>query len=85
MIVYNNTNGGAMDNWAEDLTQEQQQAVMQLVILTVKEIREQIARDILYTADVWGRHGKTKSRRTIKAFQTCAAIARGENEIEKDS
>lgn len=68
------------DNWAEDLTLEQQQNIMNLVVLTVKEIREQIAMDIEYTYEVWSKHGKTKSRKTKQAFEVSAAIARGQNE-----
>lgn len=69
-----------MDKWADELTDDQREKVMQLVILTVKEIREQIAKDIEYTSTVWERFGRSKSRRTKKAFETSAAIARGLNE-----
>jgi ubiquitin-activating enzyme E1 len=48
---------------------------------TVKEIREQIAQDILATADLWMAKGQLKSRKTSKAFLVSAAIARGQNEI----
>ena len=65
----------------DDLTEEQKTQVMNLVIVTVKEIREQIALDIEYTYEVWSSYGKTKSRRTKKAFEVCADIARGLNEI----
>jgi hypothetical protein len=68
----------------DDLTDEQKTQVMNLVIVTVKEIREQIALDIEYTYEVWSAYGKAKSRRTKKAFEVCADIARGLNEIEKD-
>jgi hypothetical protein len=64
----------------DDLTDEQKSQVMNLVIVTVKEIREQIALDIEYTHKVWSAYGKTKSRRTNKAFEVCADIARGLNE-----
>jgi hypothetical protein len=70
-----------MDKWADDLTDEQKTYVMDLIITTVKEIREQIAADILYTEQVWQQYGKIKSRRTKKAFEVCAALARGENEF----
>lgn len=63
-----------------DLTEEQKADVMELVILTVKEIREQIAQDIEATLPIWKRMGLSKSRRTEKAFKICAAIARGQNE-----
>lgn len=64
----------------DDLTDEQKSQVMNLVIVTVKEIREQIALDIEYTHKVWSAYGKAKSRRTKKAFEVCADIARGLNE-----
>jgi hypothetical protein len=64
----------------DDLTEDQRTQVVNLVILTVKEIREQIANDIEYTYEVWATHGKAKSRRTKKAFEVCADIARGLNE-----
>ena len=51
------------------------------IVFTVKEIREQIAQDILGTADIWMSKGHLKSRKTSKAFLVSAAIARGENEI----
>lgn len=64
----------------EDLNDEQKTAVMDLVILTVKEIREQIAQDILATSDLWQQKGLRKSRKTKKAFEISAAIARGQHE-----
>lgn len=64
----------------DNLTDEQKADVMELVILTVKEIREQIAQDIEATLPIWKRMGLVKSRRTEKAFKICAAIARGQNE-----
>ena len=69
-----------MDNWTDDLTDEQKDYVMNLIITTVKEIREQIARDIEATVPVWENLGYVKSRRTRAAFKVCAAIARGQNE-----
>jgi hypothetical protein len=68
------------DKWVEDLSDEQKQYVMELIIVTVKEIREQIARDIEATVPVWQGLGFMKSRRTKAAFKVCAAIARGQNE-----
>jgi hypothetical protein len=65
----------------DDLNDDQKAAVMELVILTVKEIREQIAKDILATIPLWQKLGWLKSRRTKKAFEASAAIARGQNEI----
>lgn len=64
----------------DDLTDEQKASVMELIIVTVKEIREQIASDIEATVPIWKRMGYLKSRRTAKAFKVCAAIARGLNE-----
>lgn len=64
----------------DDLTEDQKYDVMQLVILTVKEIREQIALDIEATIPLWKSKGLLKSRRTEKAFNISAAIARGQHE-----
>lgn len=77
----------------DDLTDEQKSNVMELVIVTVREIREQIAQDIEATVPLWKRMGLLKSRRTAKAFTVCAAIARGQHEahlaehirVEKDA
>jgi hypothetical protein len=66
----------------DDLTDEQKSNVMNLIILTVKEIREQIAQDIEATVPLWQQQGLLKSRRTEKAFKISAAIARGQHEIE---
>ena len=75
-----------MTNWTEELTDKQKEQVWDFIVFTVKEIREQIALDIEYTYDVWLTHGKAKSRRTKKAFEVCADIARGLNEkVEDDS
>ena len=70
-----------MSNWTEELTDEQKEQVWYFIVETVKEIREQIAQDILATADLWMAKGQLKSRKTSKAFLVSAAIARGENEI----
>jgi hypothetical protein len=64
----------------DDLTEDQKAAVMELVILTVKEIREQIALDIEATIPLWKSKGLLKSRRTEKAFRISAAMARGQHE-----
>ena len=69
-----------MANWTEELTDEQKEQVWDFIVFTVKEIRDQIANDIEYTYEVWASHGKAKSRRTKKAFEVCADIARGLNE-----
>lgn len=70
-----------MVNWTEELTDDQKEQVWYFIVETVKEIREQIAQDIEGTSDLWKAKGLNKSRRTTKAFQISAAIARGENEI----
>jgi hypothetical protein len=69
-----------MTNWTNELTDKQKEQVWNFIVFTVKEIREQIAKDILATADIWMAKGNLKSRRTSKAFLVSAAIARGENE-----
>jgi hypothetical protein len=66
--------------WTKDLTDEQKEYVMNLVITTVKEIREQIALDIEYTYEIWAQLGKAKGRKIKKAFEVSADIARGANE-----
>ena len=71
-----------MSNWTEELTDKQKQDVWDFIVFTVKEIREQIAVDILATSDLWSAKGLSKSRRTQKAFKISAAIARGQNEID---
>ena len=48
----------------DDLTDEQKGGVADLIIFTVKEIREQIAMDILATIPLWEKLGWAKSRRT---------------------
>lgn len=70
-----------MSNWTEELTDDQKEQVWYFIVETVKEIREQIAQDIEGTNDLWKAKGLNKSRRTTKAFEISAAIARGQNEI----
>jgi hypothetical protein len=70
-----------MSNWTEELTDKQKEEVWDFIVFTVKEIREQIAIDILGTSDLWKSKGLNKSRRTQKAFEISAAIARGQNEL----
>lgn len=70
-----------MSNWTEELTDKQKEQVWDFIVFTVKEIREQIAIDILGTFDLWKSKGLNKSRRTQKAFEISAAIARGQNEL----
>jgi len=66
-----------MSNWTDELTDEQKKQVWDFIVFTVKEIREEIAADIEYTAQYWEKHGLAKSRKTKKAFIASAAIARG--------
>ena len=70
-----------MSNWTEEITDEQKEQIWHFIVETVKEIREQIAQDIEGTSDLWKAKGLNRSRRTTKAFQISAAIARGQNEI----
>lgn len=65
----------------DNLTDEQKEDVMNLVVMTVKEIREQIDQDILFTQQIWERKGFVKSRRTRKAFEACRMIVQGKNEV----
>ncbi len=65
-----------MSNWTEELSDEHKEQVWHFIVETVKEIREQIAQDIQGTSDLWKARGLNKSRRTTKAFEISAAIAR---------
>jgi len=69
-----------MSNWTDELNDKQKEDVWNFIVFTVKEIREQIAKDIEATIPLWNSKGFLKSRRTKKAFEASAAIARGENE-----
>jgi hypothetical protein len=69
-----------MTNWTDELNDKQKKDVWNFIVFTVKEIREQIAKDIEATIPLWKSKGLLKSRRTQKAFVASAAIARGENE-----
>jgi hypothetical protein len=71
-----------MSNWTDEITDKQKEEIWHFIVETVKEIREQIAVDIEGTSDLWKAKGLNKSRRTSKAFQISAAIARGQNEIQ---
>jgi hypothetical protein len=71
-----------MTNWTEELTEKQKEQVWDFIVFTVKEIRDQIAVDIEGTSQLWKAKGLNKSRRTQKAFEISAAIARGQNEIQ---
>ena len=71
-----------MTNWTEELTEKQKEDVWNFIVFTVKEIRDQIAIDIEGTSQLWKAKGLNKSRRTQKAFEVSAAIARGQNEVQ---
>lgn len=71
-----------MKNWTKEVTEEQKEQIWEFIVFTVKEIREQIAIDIEATSKLWKIKGLNKSRRTQKAFDISAAIARGQNEIK---
>jgi hypothetical protein len=71
-----------MTNWTEELTEKQKEQVWNFIVFTVKEIRDQIAVDIEGTSELWKAKGLNKSRRTQKAFDISAAIARGQNEVQ---
>jgi hypothetical protein len=73
-----------MTNWTEELTEKQKEQVWDFIVFTVKEIRDQIATDIEGTSQLWKAKGLNKSRRTQKAFDISAAIARGQNEVQVD-
>jgi hypothetical protein len=69
-----------MTSWTDELNDKQKEEVWNFIVFTVKEIREQIAKDIEATIPLWKAKGLLKSRRTQKAFEASAAIARGQNE-----
>jgi hypothetical protein len=71
-----------MTNWTEELTEKQKEEIWDFIVFTVKEIRDQIAVDIEGTSELWKAKGLNKSRRTQKAFDVSAAIARGQNEVQ---
>ena len=71
-----------MTNWTEELTEKQKEEIWEFIVFTVKEIRDQIAVDIEGTSVLWQAKGLNKSRRTQKAFEISAAIARGQNEVQ---
>jgi hypothetical protein len=70
-----------MADWTDELTDEQKNNIMDLIVTTVKEIRVQLDQDILFTQEIWERKGFLKSRRTQKAFKACRAIVQGKNEV----
>ena len=74
-----------MTNWIEELDEEKKKDLMEMIIMTVKEIREQMDQDILFTQQIWERKGFVKSRRTRKAFEACRSIVQGKNEVFDDT
>ena len=74
-----------MTNWIEELDEDKKKDLMEMIIMTVKEIREQMDQDILFTQQIWERKGFVKSRRTRKAFEACRAIVQGKNEVFEDT
>jgi len=74
-----------MADWTEELTEEQKNNIMDLIVTTVKEIRHQMDQDILFTQQIWEHKGFLKSRRTRKAFEACRAIVQGKNEVFEDT
>jgi len=74
-----------MNSWIEELDEDKKKDLMEMIIMTVKEIREQIDQDILFTQQIWERKGFIKSRRTRKAFEACRSIVQGKNEVFEDT
>jgi hypothetical protein len=74
-----------MSNWIEELDDDKKKDLMEMIIMTVKEIREQLDQDILFTQQIWERKGFVKSRRTRKAFEACRSIVQGKNEVFDDT
>ena len=74
-----------MTNWIEELDEDKKKDLMEMIIMTVKEIREQMDQDILFTQQIWERKGFLKSRRTRKAFEACRSIVQGKNEVFEDT
>jgi hypothetical protein len=61
----------------DELSEEQKNEVWKLLVYTIQEMREEIAKEIENTAADWKISGQLKSRKTEKAFKISAAIARG--------
>jgi hypothetical protein len=74
-----------MSSWIEELDEDKKKDLVEMFITTVKEIREQMDQDILFTQQIWERKGFLKSRRTRKAFEACRSIVQGKNEIFEDT
>jgi hypothetical protein len=74
-----------MNSWIEELDEDKKKDLMEMIIMTVKEIREQMDQDILFTQQIWERKGFVKSRRTRKAFEACRSIVQGKNEVFEEA
>jgi len=74
-----------LSSWIEELDEDKKKDLVEMFITTVKEIREQMDQDILFTQQIWERKGFVKSRRTRKAFEACRAIVQGKNEVFEDT
>jgi hypothetical protein len=74
-----------MNSWIEELDEDKKKELMEMIIMTVKEIRQQMDQDILFTQQIWERKGFVKSRRTRKAFEACRSIVQGKNEVFDDT
>lgn len=74
-----------MSSWIEELDEDKKKDLVEMFITTVKEIREQMDNDILFTQQIWERKGFLKSRRTRKAFEACRSIVQGKNEVFEDT
>lgn len=61
----------------DELSEDQKNEVWKLLVYTIQEMREEIAKEIENTAADWKLSGQLKSRKTEKAFKMSAAIARG--------
>ena len=64
-------------SFLDELTEDQRNEVWKLLVYTIKEMREEIAKEIENTAADWKMAGKIKSLNTLRAFQTAASISRG--------
>ena len=74
-----------MNSWIEELDEDKKKDLMEMIIMTVTEIRQQMDQDILFTQQIWERKGFLKSRRTRKAFEACRSIVQGKNEVFEDT
>jgi len=74
-----------VNSWIEELDEDKKKDLMEMIIMTVTEIRQQMDQDILFTQQIWERKGFLKSRRTRKAFEACRSIVQGKNEVFEDT